>query len=230
MFREERIDEPHRGHHERSPDDGGDDSAPEPFEAGRQDREEDDVEKADEDGQRQVSDGADQQAERAEMNERLNPGDRQARNTGGGEKIDRIPDAVVFKKPPRARQNSHHEAAGQPAFDAGEIRVNGHREAEPVPTFAEVHVLDPSVRALDGSGPLGFGNDVHVFMLWMWKNIAEPANGPDQPGEEAHSGNDQAGDQAGKNQAQAEGGDDRPAGRRGKFDFVGVFGHVSSGR
>ena len=107
--------------------------------------------------------------------------------------------------------------------------MDGHREMEPVPVLSEMQVLDLTLGALDGSSSVLERNKLDILVFRMGENIAEPADGPDQPRNESNGGNDQAGDEAGKNQAEAEGGDNRPASRLGKFDFVGIFGHVRSG-
>lgn len=85
--------------------------------------------------------------------------------------------------------------------------------------FADFEVFDRAGGGLRAGG-LTYG-DVDVFRAW--EDVEEPADESRDANEDADDSDGEAGDKARDAQGEAEGGDDRPAGGLGDFDFSWIF-------
>src|ERR1700722_16208910 len=89
------------------------------------------------------------------------------------QQINRIPNASLFNKTVKACERRHGHAASQPASYPRCHRVNFKWKQGPGGVWRHRQSFDFMAGSSDGGQ---FLSDFHGFLLFMWKDFAEPAD------------------------------------------------------
>ena len=125
-----------------------------------------------------------------------------------GQQVDGIPDAMAAQNSIQHRQNGHSHPTGYAAFHTCRYRIDF--EGQVRPGQLAVHELDALDLGAAGAHALRDVRNLHRFHFLVRQDITEPADVPAHGQDCPQNADGSVRDQAGDDQHDAEGQDDRP--------------------
>jgi hypothetical protein len=213
-FTEERIDEIEHTVQETGPKNGSNNTA-EKNGVARDHGEHGAVKKADKNGCDEMDGGSNEKAIKMKRFQRAWDKHHGLGVHSSGEQVNRIPDTSLLDDAVETGKHGHGDGARESTLDASRDGVRLERKKRARKFRSNLEASNNRARGSDRSGFVGEG-DFNV--LFVRKNIEEPADTPYNEKNRSQDQNGETGDEAGKKQRDAKGESDGPSGGSGQLD------------
>jgi hypothetical protein len=136
----------------------------------------------------------------------------------GGEQVDGIPDTSLLDDAVETGEHGHGDGPSESTLDASRDWIRLKRKKRARKFGSNLEASNSRARGGDRDGFLGDG-DFNV--LFVRKNIKEPADTTHNEKNRSEDQNGETGDEAGKKERDAKGESDGPGGGSGQLDHSG---------
>jgi len=216
-FTEKRIDEIEHTVQETGPKNGSNNTA-EKNGVTRDHGEHGAIKKADENGSDEMDGGSNEKAIEMKRIQRAWDKHHGLGVDSGGEQVDGIPDTSLLDDAVETGKHGHGDGPSESTLDASRDWIRLKRKKRARKFGSNLEASNSRARGGDRDGFLGDG-DFNV--LFVRKNIKEPADTTHNEKNRSEDQNGETGDEAGKKERDAKGESDGPGGGSGQLDHGG---------